>query len=206
MPGLHKPGQAKWLHDDYVKFLRFSENCIDGSGKGILGFITNHSYIDNATFRCMRAHLKSTFSTIMVLDLHGSSKRKEVTPSGEADENVFDIQQGVAIFLGVSSRASEAVRHQSLWGSRVVKYYELANQSASLVPWVAVNSLAPGHLFVPEDPKARAEFEAGIAVSRLFSVNGDPAPGIVTTQDQFAASVHPGRNSPKRRETLGDAV
>jgi hypothetical protein len=36
-----------------------------------------------------------------VLDLHGNAKKKETTPEGGKDENVFDIQQGVAICLCV---------------------------------------------------------------------------------------------------------
>jgi hypothetical protein len=34
-----------------------------------------------------------TFDHIYIVDLHGSSKKKETTPDGSKDENVFDIQQ-----------------------------------------------------------------------------------------------------------------
>jgi predicted helicase len=44
----------KWLQDDYVKFIRFAQWKIDQAGEGVLGFITNHSYLDNPTFRGMR--------------------------------------------------------------------------------------------------------------------------------------------------------
>ncbi|MGD2245198.1 MAG: N-6 DNA methylase, partial [Candidatus Aminicenantes bacterium] len=47
----------KWLQDDYVKFIRFSQWKIGKAGKGMLGFITNHSYLDNPTFRGMRESL-----------------------------------------------------------------------------------------------------------------------------------------------------
>ena len=71
----------------------------------MLGFITNHGYLDNPTFRGMRWHLLHTFDKIYVLDLHGNSKKKEVCPDGSADKNVFDIMQGVAIIIGVKKRA-----------------------------------------------------------------------------------------------------
>jgi len=87
----------KYLQDDYVKFIRFGQWRIDRTGSGILAFITNHGYLDNPTFRGMRQSLEKTFDEIYIIDLHGNSKKKEVTPNGLPDKNVFDIQQGVAV-------------------------------------------------------------------------------------------------------------
>jgi predicted helicase len=111
-PELKKPAQAKWLSDDYVKFLRFSQWRIEQTGYGVLAFITNHSYLGNPTFLDMRASLMESFDDLYVLDLHGSSKPKEVPPNGEKDQNVFDIQKGVAIALLVkrTSRAESYPR------------------------------------------------------------------------------------------------
>jgi predicted helicase len=47
-----------------------------------------------------------TFDEIYLLDLHGNSKKKERSPDGTKDENVFDIQQGVAVGIFVK-RLSE---------------------------------------------------------------------------------------------------
>ena len=98
---------SKWLQDDYVKFIRFSQWRIQQTGMGILAFITNHGYLDNPTFRGMRRSLDKTFDEMYVFDLHGNSKKKEVAPDGSKDENVFDIQQGVAIGLMVKLPAQE---------------------------------------------------------------------------------------------------
>jgi len=87
----------KWLQDDYVKFIRFAQWKIEQAGEGVLGFITNHSYLDNPTFRGMRQSLMKTFNEIHILNLHGNSLKKEKCPDGSKDENVFDIRQGVAI-------------------------------------------------------------------------------------------------------------
>ena len=38
----------KWLNDDYVKFIRFAQWRIEQTGEGVLGFVTNHNYLDNA--------------------------------------------------------------------------------------------------------------------------------------------------------------
>ncbi|MCA3552164.1 MAG: N-6 DNA methylase, partial [Rhodobacter sp.] len=72
----------KWLNDLYVKFIRLSSHLIEKNGEGVLGFITNHGYLDNPTFRGMRWHLLKTFDKIWVLDLHGNAKKKEVTLEG----------------------------------------------------------------------------------------------------------------------------
>ena len=66
----------KWLQDDYVKFIRFAQWKIDQAGEGILGFITNHSYLDNPTFRGMRRSLMNSFNEIYILDLHGNTSEK----------------------------------------------------------------------------------------------------------------------------------
>ena len=92
------PCKSEFLFDE---FIRFSQWRIQKTGMGILAFITNHGYLDNPTFRGMRRSLDQTFDEMYVLDLHGNSKKKEVAPDGSKDENVFDIQQGVAISLMV---------------------------------------------------------------------------------------------------------
>jgi len=107
-PELKKPGQAKWLSDDYVKFMRFAQWHIEQTGYGILAFITNHSYLDNPTFRGMRRSLLQSFDDLYILDLHGNSKKQEQALDGSKDENVFDIQQGVAISIFVKWRDSES--------------------------------------------------------------------------------------------------
>ena len=91
----------KWLQDDYVKFIRFGQWRIHRTGEGILAFITNHGYLDSPTFRGMRQQLMLEFDQIYVLDLHGNSRKREVSPDGGKDENVFDIMQGVAISIFV---------------------------------------------------------------------------------------------------------
>jgi predicted helicase len=94
----------KWLNDDYVKFIRFAHWRIMQTGYGILAFVTNHGYLDNPTFRGMRQSLLQDFDEIYILDLHGNSKKKETSPDGSIDKNVFDIQQGVAIGIFVKHR------------------------------------------------------------------------------------------------------
>ena len=64
------------LQDDYVKFIRFAQMKMDVIEEGVVGVITNHSWLDNATFRGMRQSLMRSFEQIYVLDLHGNAKKK----------------------------------------------------------------------------------------------------------------------------------
>ena len=100
-PELKKRAQAKWLSDDYVKFIRLAQWRIDHAGQGILAFITSHSYLDNPTFRGMRRSLTRSFDELFVLDLHGNSKKQELAPDTTRDQNIFAIQSGIAISIFV---------------------------------------------------------------------------------------------------------
>ncbi|WP_051397633.1 type ISP restriction/modification enzyme [Helicobacter macacae] len=102
---LQNEKNPKWLLDDYVKFIRFAESKVESQDSGIIAIISNHGFIDNPTFRGMRYHLLNTFDKIYILDLHGNVKKKEKSPDGSKDDNVFDIQQGVCISVFVKSCA-----------------------------------------------------------------------------------------------------
>ena len=92
----------KWINDDYVKFMRYSQHFIEKNGEGILAFINPHGFLDNPTFRGMRWNLLKTYDKIYTIDLHGNAKKKETAPDGSKDENVFYIMQGVSINILVN--------------------------------------------------------------------------------------------------------
>ena len=182
----------KWLNDDYVKFVRYAHRRIEWTGEGVLGFVTNHSYLDNPTFRGMRQSLMDTFNEMYLLDLHGNSKRKERTPEGGKDENVFDIQQGVAVCLlvkptdGADHRAR--VFHADLWGERDAgpesgKYGRLAANDVASTPWAELAPRSPRYLFVPRDETLGEEYEAGWGMTEVFPIN---SVGMVTARDKLA--------------------
>ncbi len=155
--------QKHWLRDDYVKFIRFAQWRIEQTGHGVLGFISNHGYLDNPTFRGMRHSLMQSFDHIYVLDLHGNSKKGEKAPDGSKDENVFDIQQGVAICLMVRTGAkpspARTVHHAELWGTRASKYARLTSQDVSTTDWTRLDPQPPFLFFYPRSTDFRAEYE-----------------------------------------------
>ena len=192
-PDLRKPGQAKWLQDDYVKFLRLAEWEIARSTSGVLGFITNHAWLDNPTFKGMRKHLLQSFDQRMVLDLHGNANKKETTLDGRPDENVFEIKQGVAISV-LAMRpspvfdAKSVIQRSDLMGVHAFKFDTLLANTTSSLASESFSTLPPMYIFDRRDENKKAEYEQFSSLPSIFSQNGDPAPGIVTTHDEFAIS------------------
>ena len=190
-PELYKPAQAKWLHDDYVKFLAFGQWRIERTGQGILALITNHSYLDNPTFRGMRRSLMNTFTDIYILNLHGNSRKEKTAPDGNKDDNVFDIQQGVAIGIFVKEPDKDTpakVHYADLWGKREAKYSTLYSGEIGNTDWVELNPQESFYLFIPQDISLLPEYERLWKLPDIMNQNGDPAPGIVTTHDELAIS------------------
>jgi hypothetical protein len=175
----------KWLQDDYVKFIRFGQWRIERTDYGILAFITNHGYLDNPTFRGMRQQLMQAFSEITLLNLHGNSKKKETAPDGSKDENVFDIQQGVAIGIYTKQETvsqSSHIRQTDIWGTREQKYNFLLEPTVQNAAWNDLHPKSPAYLFIPQKADLLEEYGSGWKLTDVFSTN---SVGIVTARDNL---------------------
>jgi len=171
----------KWLQDDYVKFIRFAQWKMEQVEEGVVGIITNHSFLDNPTFRGMRRSLMQTFNQIYVLDLHGSAKKKEKTPEGGKDENVFDIEQGVCISILVRKpELEQKIFHADLWGKRQEKYRSCLEMDFGQVTWCEVLPHRPFYLFIPQNEALRSTYEQGWKVTDIFH---EKAVGICSKKD-----------------------
>ncbi len=179
----------KWLQNDYVKFIRFGQWRITETGEGILAFITDNSYLDNPTFRGMRQSLMTSFNTIYVLNLHGNNTRKERSPDGRPDENVFDIQQGVAISLFIkqcNNSEQTTVYYADLWGDRTEKYAWLNETEISTISWEILDPQRPWYRFLPQRTPLTAEYQRLHSLSEIFPINNA---GLVTGRDDFVISM-----------------
>ena len=175
----------KWLQDDYVKFIRFGQQRIEQAGAGVLAFITNNAYLDNPTFRGMRQQLMDTFTDIYLLDLHGNAKKKERAPDGSPDQNVFDIQQGVAIALFVKQAGKSGpavVHHADLWGTRAGKYKALAALDVSNTEWKRIEPSSPNYMFKHWNRELEEEYQQWPKITEIMPVN---SVGVVTARDKL---------------------
>ncbi|GAA1146832.1 type ISP restriction/modification enzyme [Nesterenkonia lutea] len=178
---------SKWLQDDYVKFIRLGQSRIDATGYGVLGYVTNHTYLDAPTFRGMRQSLLQTFNDIYILDLHGSIRRRDSNPDGGVDDNVFDqIQQGVCIAIFVKTQGDQSpatIHYSDKWGSREEKYDWLDANTTDTTVWEDSVPVGPFYSFRPEDPVTREEWLDAPSLTEIFPVY---SVGIATHRDELA--------------------
>ena len=171
------------LQDDYVKFFRMCEEKISATDVGVLGLITNSGYVSTPTLRGMRDSLLETFSSIWVVDLHGHVAKGEIGPDGAPEENVFDIVQGVSLFLGSRTQpkpGDSVVHHAERYGSRAGKYTFLQSRIRSSTNFATIDPSPPFYLFVPHDADLALEWKQFVGLSDLFPKN---SAGIITARD-----------------------
>ena len=175
----------KALQGDYVKFTRWAQWRIDKNGEGVIGYIVNNGFLDGPTTRGMRKSLLDSFNAIYLLNLHGSSRKREAVPENGRDENVFDILQGVSLLLCVKHRDNPTpaqVYYADMWGSREVKYRTLLGTDVQTTEWRQLQPTSPLYLFVPQATEFITEYELGWEITDIFQTSSI---GIVTARDKL---------------------
>jgi hypothetical protein len=200
--GKHFGERKHWLQDDYVKFIRFAQHKMSQVAEGVVGIITNHSFLDNPTFRGMRQSLMESFDELYFLNLHGNVKKKEKAPGGGKDENVFDIEQGVAISLLVKYKkalvpfmANQAMKGTSafgqvyyadLFGTRTHKYNFSIISELGDVNWKQLSPTSPHYLFKDSTASSRNDYTDFYSIADIFQLQ---VTGVVTARDSFAIAI-----------------
>ncbi len=179
---LQKEKNPKWLLDDYVKFMRFAQNKIKSLGHGLFGFISNNAFLDNPTFRGLRCSLLECYDELYILNLHGNTRKKEETPQGAKDENVFNIMQGVSInlFVKKAQTTKQKIHYYDVYGQRAEKYAFLAQNDLNSIEWLEIAPRAPFYLLIPQETLLLDEYEQGFSVQDMFQVGGT---GICSKRD-----------------------
>ncbi|GAA7317107.1 DNA methyltransferase [Helicobacter pylori] len=172
----------KWLLDDYVKFMRFAQNKIESLGHGLFGFISNNAFLDNPTFRGLRRSLLECYDELYILNLHGNARKKEETPQGAKDENVFNIMQGVSInlFVKKAQTTKPKIHYYDVYGQRAEKYAFLAQHDLNSIGWLELAPRGPFYLLIPQETLLLDEYEQGFSVQDMFQVGST---GICSQRD-----------------------
>ncbi|HHR7936660.1 TPA: type ISP restriction/modification enzyme [Staphylococcus aureus] len=105
------------LFDSYIRALRWSANRIQRNG--VIGFITNNSFIDGNAMDGMRKSLLKEFSDIYILNLKGAIRNKTKQQRSFEGENIFDIMTGVTIVL--------LIKDESQKGEGILHYLDIGN-------------------------------------------------------------------------------
>ncbi|MGN8539954.1 type ISP restriction/modification enzyme [Helicobacter pylori] len=179
---LQKEKNPKWLLDDYVKFMRFAQNKIESLGHGLFGFISNNAFLDNPTFRGLRRSLLKCYDELYILNLHGNARKKEETPQGAKDENVFNIMQGVSInlFVKKAQATKKKIFYYDVYGERAEKYAFLTQNDLNSIEWLELDPREPFYLLIPQETPLLEEYERGFSVQEMFQIS---SVGIVTGRD-----------------------
>ncbi|GAA7059029.1 DNA methyltransferase [Helicobacter pylori] len=179
---LQNEQNPKWLLDDYVKFMRFAQNKIESLGHGLFGFISNNAFLDNPTFRGLRRSLLECYDELYILNLHGNARKKEKTPQGADDENVFNIKQGVSInlFVKKAQTTKQKIHYYDVYGERAEKYAFLAQNDLNSIEWLELTPKKPFYLLLPLQTRLLDEYEQGFSVQKMFQVGGT---GICSKRD-----------------------
>ncbi len=195
------------IDDDYIKFIRFAHakiegatysykkrdeilkkwntfnGKINGAGQGIIGIITNNSYLNGITHRQMRKSLYETFDKIYILNLHGNSI------IGEQDKNVFDITVGVSIVLYIKTpkplKEKEVYYFSTLENEinlRDDKYEYLWNNDLETVNWKRLKPEEPYFWFVEKDFTHNVQYEKGWKITEIFNLCSS---GVKTERDKI---------------------
>jgi hypothetical protein len=157
------------LNDLYIKFIRFAEWKIERCGEGIVGIITNNSYLDGVIHRQMREHLYKTFDEIYIVNLHGNARK------GDADKNIFDIMVGVSIvfFVKLKKPAKKIVRYFSTLDNDMISRQEklsfLENTRFEKIKWKKLNPKETEYYwFVDKDLSLRDEYSKFWKITDIF--------------------------------------
>lgn len=116
------------------------------------------------------------FDKIWILNLHGNSNIGEVAPDGTVDKNVFDIRQGVAIYIfartpNFEEGKSKTIKYGDLWGARANKYEWLFENSVGSL----AQDLKPGgdrYYLIPRKTDGEEKYYGYVSLKRLMPVAG----------------------------------
>ena len=190
---------AKWVNNDYVKFIALGMRYIESTGVGVLGYITSNSWLDSPTFRGVRTELIDSFPLLRIVDLHGNINKREVAPDGTRDEGVFAIEEGTNITIAGRRGTDFDIRQTDLLG----KLDDGLGHSGKLA-WLdrqGLNGVSSPLLLSPPffrltpmvgpldaGNKLLTEFYAAPSLQDICAVNNA---GIVTANDELCVHFTP---------------
>jgi predicted helicase len=182
-----KEKNSKMINDDYMKFIRFGQKCLQKSNIGILCFINPHSYLFNSTFRGVRWNLAKFFDIIEIVDLNGGSRPRLFLTNGSQDENVFDIIQGVSInymskLLDSKHKMVEKTQYFNIIESQEEKYKFLNNQTLNSINFDQILIDKKKYIFKPIKGSTDSKYENFISLNDIFIFNST---GMQTDKDDF---------------------
>ena len=200
--GVRKP-EGQGLNDLYVRFFRMAERRIaEKTGRGVICFISNYSWLDGLSFTGMRERFLEAFDAVRIDNLHGDRIISEYAPDGRTSETVFALRgQSPGIKVGTSiallSRSGTAAG-ASTEGRILYRDFHQARadeRRRALLDSLDTSDIGSGYSALEPDLRLGLPFKP-MAVSEdwfdwpalpdLFAVS---FPGVKTSRDGFLVDV-----------------
>ena len=185
------------LNDLYVRFFRMAERRIaEKTGRGVVCFISNYSWLDGLSFTGMRECYLEAFDVIRIDNLNGDKRKTgKTTPDGAPDPSIFStpgdpvgIQVGTAITTLVRKadhQPAKEVGFRHLWGQTKLSDLAATAEAGSEDLYDAFEpSLQLGLPFAPITVSVRwADWPA---LPELFPIS---FPGVKTSRDKLVVDI-----------------
>jgi hypothetical protein len=192
-----QPPEGQGLNDLYVRFYRMAERRIaEKTGRGVVCFISNYSWIDGLSFTGMRERYLEAFDTIRIDCLNGDKfKTGKTTPDGLPDPSVFSTEhnrEGIGVGTAIATlirkenhSPTSAVAFRHLWGT--AKREELI-ETAEAEPSALYDILTPPlQLGLPYvQTIVGADYYLWPRLSELLPSS---FPGVKTSRDEFLVAI-----------------
>lgn len=194
-----EPPQGKGLNETYVRFFRMAERRItEKTGKGVISFITNYSWLDGLSHTGMRERFLEVFDKIRIDNLHGDRKASERAPDGRSSATVFAVR-GQSPGIKVGTAISTLVRLPEHKPTTTIEYRDFDEASAddrraSMLAALQTPSLKPYEELTPSLP-LKLNFKKGAVAAgytdwpRLPELMPISFPGVQTARDEFLVSI-----------------
>ena len=193
---VRKP-EGQGLNDLYVRFFRMAERRIaEKTGRGIVCFISNYSWLDGLSFTGMRERYLESFDAIRIDCLNGDKyKTGKTTPEGAPDPSIFStpndpvgIQVGTAISTLVrkaNHTPVETVGFRHLWGHAKLSQLSESAEAEPATLYDAIKPVLP--LGLPFATVAvNRSWQDWPSLPDLFPTS---IPGVKTSRDSFLTDV-----------------
>ncbi len=206
--------QGQGLNDLYTRFFRMAERrIVENTGKGLVCFISNYSYLDGLSFTGMRERYLEVFDDIWIDCLNGDKfATGKVTPEGEPDPSIFStewnkegIQVGTAIALLLrkeNHQPSDIVKFRDLWGvTKRQQLLESQEQDNESLYHVVKPAIALGLPLKPR--KFNTDYTRYPLLPEIFPTS---FPGINTSRDSALVDVDNTRLTERIKQYFNSSI
>ena len=199
--------EGQGLNDLYVRFFRMAERRIaEKTGRGVVCFISNYSWLDGLSFTGMRERYLDAFDAVRIDNLHGDRIISEYAPDGRTSETVFALRgqsSGIKVGTSIALLSRSGIDADTSGSGRILyrdfhqaradeRRHALLDSLDDAGIDIGYSSVEPNlRLGLPFKPMAVSEhWFDWPALPDLFPV---AFPGVKTSRDGFLVDVDLGR-------------